>query len=503
MRQDKRTTRRSFLGTSLAGGLALSLPLRGAIAAPATARVAGANGDIRIAMIGLGGPGGVGGRGRQLLERLEKIEGVRVAALCDVDEGILNRGVKAFQDRGEKVKAYQDLRKVLDDPEIDAVAVALPNHWHVLAAVWACEAGKDVYVEKPVSYNIWEGRQLVEAARKYGRIVQVGMQSRSSPDVCQAREFIRSGQMGRILYAYAVNYKRRDSIGKVAGPQPIPPEVDYGLWCGPAPLEPLMRKELHYDWHWDWTTGNGEMGNNGVHFLDMCRWITGQEELPPRAMSLGGRFGYDDDAETPNTHVAMLGYPSTPIFCEIRGLPDDKGADSMHTQRGVDKGIIVQCEGGHFAGAFLDGAAYDKDGREIKKFGSGLKWHEMEILHMANFLDAVRSRKADELNTPILAGHLSAALCHMANVSYRVGAETPPGEIAETLKGNAVMADAFERCRQHLSAHGMNIEKTPVVLGPWVTIDGATEQFVGEYAERANELSRRAYRKPFVVPQLA
>jgi len=497
----KRSTRRQFLQNSLAGGLAIGLSGRGTLAAPFS-RSAGANDDIRVAMIGMGGFGGVGGRGRQLIDRLGGVSGVRIAALCDVDKTLLGHEVQKLQKRKQRAKAYTDLRQVFDDKEIDAVFIATPNHWHALATVWACQAGKDVYVEKPVSYTIWEGRQMVEAARKYKRIVQAGTQGRSSDILGHAIEFIQDGQLGKILYAHAINYKRRKSIGKVARPQTIPFSVDYNSWLGPAPSVALMRKELHYDWHWDWSTGNGEMGNNGVHYLDMCRWALGQNGLPRRAMSVGGRFGYDDDGQTPNTQVAILDYESAPIVCEIRGLAEKKNATSMDKFRNVDKGIIIQCEGGSFAGSFLGGTVYDNKGQKIRDFNDRRKFGELAVLHQINFVEAMRSRKDSDLRADILQGHLSAALCHMANTSHRLGTESGPEAMREMTKGNSQWSDASQRVRQHLQSNGIDLEKTRVVLGPWVTMDSDQEKFIDEHSNQANALSRRKYRKPFVVPEI-
>src|SRR6185369_342124 len=254
----KPTTRRDFLKRSITASLALNLP-RIITAAEGQSKVIGPNDTVRLAVIGLGGTeivGGVGGRGHQLIGRLGDVPGVRIVALCDVDRSFLDRELRPFKDRGETVATYVDLRRVLDDKSIDAVVIALPNHWHALATVWACQAGKDVYVEKPFSYNIWEGRQMVAGARKYGRMVQVGMQNRSSTLLGQAFESLRKGELGALRYAHALVYRPRDGIGKVSAPTPVPATVDYDLWCGPAPKTPLLRKQLHYEWHWFWATGN-------------------------------------------------------------------------------------------------------------------------------------------------------------------------------------------------------------------------------------------------------
>jgi len=249
-------------------------------------QVAGASSDIRVAVVGFGGRGG------SHISAFSKMPGVRLVALCDCDEMILGAGGKKCADQGKPVKGYRDYRQVLEAKDVDVIASATPNHWHSLNVVWACQAGKDVYIEKPISHNVWEGRQAVEAARKYRRIVQSGTQSRSSrTGIAAAVEWVRAGNLGKIKVSRALCYKRRASIGKVDGPQPIPPEIDYDLWCGPAEKLPLMRKRLHYDWHWVWNTGNGDLGNQGIHEMDVARWFLGVMELSPRVLSVGGASG--------------------------------------------------------------------------------------------------------------------------------------------------------------------------------------------------------------------
>ncbi len=496
-------TRRRFLQSSLVGGAALTLPGRSTIAAP-FAKPTGANDDIRVAMIGLGelGGPGVGARGHQLINALRKVPGVRIVALCDVDKRILRREMERFAGWNESVKPYTDMRDVFDADDVDAVFVATPNHWHALATIRACQAGKDVYVEKPASHSIWEGRQMVAAARKHKRIVQVGTQSRSSDVSQQAVEFLQSGQLGKIQYVQAIVYRRRESIGKVTGPQPVPESVDYDLWLGPAPKTPPMRRVFHYDWHWVWATGNGEIGNNGVHYLDRCRWLLGENGLPRRAMSLGGRFAFDDDGQTPNTQIALLDYRTAPIICEVRGLPEKPGSKKMDTFRSLTKGIVVQCEGGYYLNGSGPVAVFNNKGQKIKEFTDRRSPEEQGSAHQANFLDAMRSRKIDDLNAEILDGHHSAALCHMANVSYRLGKESNRNAMADATAGNPQMSDAFERLESHLAANEIDLTKTPAMLGPWVTMDPSSEEFVGDFAEQANTLSRRDYRAPFVVPEI-
>jgi predicted dehydrogenase len=469
--------RRDFMTASMAAGLSMAVPY---------SRVRGANNDIRLAVVG------IGGQGANHINWFRKIPGVRVVAICDADRNFLQREQKKFTDRNEKVDTYVDCRKLLEDKNIDAVTTATPNHWHALVTVWACQAGKDVYVEKPVCHNIWEGRRMVEAARKYSRIVQAGTQRRSDVGLREAIDYINQGNLGQVRLVRGFVYGLRKSIGKVDGPQPVPETVDYNLWCGPAPMTPLMRKELHYDWHWVWPTGDRDFGNNGIHYIDICRWITGQSKLPPRVVSLGGRFGYVDDGETPNTQIVYLDYQPVPILFELRNLPRVKGDSAMDHYRGVRYGIVVDCEDGYFAG----GWAYDKSGKRLKQFrlteGEG---------HHENFIQAVRSRKVSDLNADVLEGHLSAALCHMGNISQRLGKEASRDQILAQFKGKADLVESFERVQEHLLVNGVDLQQTPRMLGPWLTMDPQTETFTGEFADEANKLARGSYREPFVVPE--
>ena len=466
---------------SIAAGAALAVPF---------SRVLGANDDIRVAVVGFAG------KGAQHIQVFHDLPGVRVVALCDVDKEILGREVKRFTERSDKVDAYTDVRKLLDDKSIDAVVTASPNHWHALITVWACQAGKDVYVEKPATHNIWEGRKMVEAARKYKRIVQTGTQNRSDVGLQEAIQYIHRGNLGRILWVHGLWFKLRPSIGKVNGPQQVPLSIDYDLWTGPAPLRPLMRERLHYDWHWVWSTGNGDMGNLGAHQIDDCRWIADQSGFPARVMSIGGRFGYVDDGETPNTQMAIYDYQPAPIIIEVRGLPRQKGLRACDHYRNLRSGNVVQCEHGYFAGGRGGGWVYDNENNKMKQFiGDGGAGHQ------ANFIKAVRSRKTADLNADILEGHISAALCHMANISYRLGRTTSPDDIKEAIKANKEASETFERLQAHLVANDVDLGKTAAVLGPWLKIDSDKERFVGDFPTRwANELLRRDYREPFVVP---
>ena len=307
-----RLNRRQFIHSSLAAGAVLASPL---------SRVLGANDAIRLGVIGVGSSVKIGGMGKKEIAAFLPLPGVRITALCDCDSANLMPQVKKLREKDPNVKAYADMRELLDDKNVDAVIITTPNHWHALATIWAGQAGKDVYVQKPTAHTIFEGRRMVEAARKYNRIVQAPHGPRERTGFAEALDYVRQGNLGKVLYAHGLNYKPRPGIGKVAGPQPIPESLNYDLWCGPADKRPLMREQLHYDWHWDWNTGNGDIGNMGIHYTDGSRWGLGQNTLPAHVMSLGGRFGYEDDGQTPNTQIIFLDYKPAPIIFEVRGLP--------------------------------------------------------------------------------------------------------------------------------------------------------------------------------------
>ena len=484
----KTFTRREFLKTSVSAGIAIGATTPG-LRASSYNRILGANNTIRIAVVGFNS------KGAQHIEVFHNLEGVRVVALCDVDQNVLNRQAQEFKDRKEEVKTYKDVRSVLDDKDIDAVVVATPNHWHSLIGIWACQAEKDVYVEKPISHNIWEGRKLVEAARKYDRIVQAGTQNRSDVGFREAIAYLREGHLGKLLWARGVWYKMRESIGRVTEPQAIPDNIDYDLWTGPASLKPLMRPKLHYDWHWFWETGNGDMGNLGLHQIDDCRFAMELDGLPERVMSLGGRYAFDDDAETPNTQIAFFDYKPTPVMIEIRNLPTTKGRRAMDHLHGVRSGNILQCEHGYFAGGRYGGWVYDNDDKKIKQFpGDGGGTHQQ------NFIEAMRSRKHSDLRAEILAGHISSVLCHIANISYRLGKAMSQEEMREVIHPQA--KDALESFAGHLAKNEVDFNKEPTICGPWLSLDEKTEAFAGDHSSSANQLRRRQeYRQPFVVPE--
>ena len=490
-----RLNRRQFIGGSVAAGIALATP---------GSKVRGANNDIRLGVIGVGSSVKIGGMGKKEIRAHLKIPGIRFTALCDCDKAHLMPEIERLREHNPSIRAYTDMRELLDDKNVDAVIVTTPNHWHALATIWACQAGKDVYVQKPTAHTIFEGRKMVEAARKYKRIVQAPHGPRERTGFAEAFEYVRQGKLGRILYAHGLNYKPRETIGKVNGPQPIPESLNYDLWCGPADKRPLTREYLHYDWHWDWNTGNGDLGNMGIHYMDGCRWGLGQNTLPRHVASLGGRFGYEDDGETPNTQIIFLDYKPAPILFEVRGLPKSKAqrgsrwrASDMDTCTGIQIGTIIRCENGYVTGRAGGGkaVAYDNSGNVIKEF-----MPTTPDLH-TNFLDAVRSRRAEDIIAPVLQGHLSASLVHLSNISYRLGKQASSEEIREAVKGEKTVADAFDRFLTHLDANEIDLKRTPVRMGPMLTFDPQKERFTGAFSESANMFVSRNYREPYVVPE--
>lgn len=490
--QSQKLNRRQFLKSSALAAASASLwpALSGCKTTPQRtvhSRIRGANEDIRIAVVGFNG------RGKDHLKGFSTTKGVRIVALCDVDKKVLDSEVAAFDKKNEKVTAYQDIRKLLEDPNVDAISIATPNHWHSLAAIWAVQSGHDVYVEKPVSHNVWEGRQVINAARKYGQIVQTGTQCRSSTGLREAIQWVREGNLGKIKLVRGLCYKRRASIGKTTGPQPVPASIDYDIWTGPAPMEPLRRSKLHYDWHWVWPTGNGDLGNQGIHQMDISRWFLGEQALSPRIISVGGRLGYEDDGTTPNTLIVMHEYAAAPLIFEVRGLPEKSGSEKMDNIHGAGVGVVVECEGGKLVmPSYTKVHVYDKDDKEIKSFDGSES-------HFANFIKAVRSRNPADLNADIQEGHLSSALCHTGNISYRLGKATQPDALRDAVKNNAALAESLGRMEDHLKVNLVDTAKTPLTLGEHLTMDPKTERFHGNSA--ANKMLTRHYRKPFVVPE--
>jgi len=374
----------------------------------------GANDRIRVAVVG------VRGRGRDHVTGMAKANNVQVAAVCDIDQANVERAQAMTVSLGQaKPEGVSDLRKLLENKSIDAVMIATCNHWHALAAIWACQAGKDVYVEKPACHNIFEGRKMVEAARKYNRIVQCGMQSRSIAHKQEAIRLLREGVIGNVYMAKGLCFKRRVSIGR-SPDGPVPAGVNYDMWLGPAPLRPFNPNRFHYNWHWFWDYGNGDIGNQGVHELDVARWGLHQTGLPSSVFSDGGKFVYDDDQETPNTQLATFNYGKLRLVFEVRGLLTHSEG-SIPREGGNSIGNIFYGSEGYLS---VDSTGYQvflgEKHERVKdvKAKEGI-WDTQP--HFDNFIAAVRTRKASDLNADIEEGHQSAALCHLANISFLLG----------------------------------------------------------------------------------
>ncbi|MCB1061890.1 MAG: Gfo/Idh/MocA family oxidoreductase [Verrucomicrobiae bacterium] len=474
----KNLSRRRFFEDSVMAAAAAALPV------PLLAqdrKSVSPNEKLTVAIIGCGI------RGKAHAKELARLADCDIAYVCDPDldradevgallSGELNRPMP---------KKVQDLRVILDDPSVDAVTIATPNHWHALAAIWAMQAGKDAYVEKPVSQNVDEGRRIVQTARKLGRICQTGTQNRSRGALASAIQYIHEGKLGEVKLARSIIYGGRGSIG---GPVEcvIPPRCDYNLWAGPAPMTKLTRPRFHYDWHWMWDTGNGDIGNSNVHSIDICRWGLGVTGLGRSVMSYGGRLGYTDVAETPNSQVGIFDFGDKTIVSETRGLksaPFHPVIKAMWFFYGSE-GIIAET------------GLYDPEGQLLKAFEG------KSVSHFANFLDAVRSRKQEDLKAEILEGHQSSSLCHLANISYRLGQKSSLTDIQKHLGDIQVKDDVQEtldRTRHYLVDAGVDLEKTPMTLGQRLKLDGDKEQFLDNAA--ADALLTREYRAPFVVPK--
>ena len=486
-----RQSRREFLERSMFAAAAAATGSQFIEPRAARAQSTSPNERLRVAVIG------VNGRGQSHLFEaggFTNRKDCEVVAICDADEQVgQTRGVAAVEKKtGKKPAYYQDLRKLLEDKSIDIVTIATPNHWHALAAIWAIQAGKDVYVEKPVSHNVSEGRRIVDAARKHGRICQTGTQCRSMAGTIAAIEYVQSGKIGDVKLARGLCYKSRGSIG-ARGVYDVPTSVDYDVWCGPAPMHPLTRPKFHYDWHWQWDYGNGDLGNQGIHQMDIARWGLGVDDLGRGVVSYGGRFGYEDAGETANTQVSVFDYGDKTLVFEVRGL-------KTSPYKGAGVGVIFHGSNGYVVLASYDGgAAFDLAGNKVQDFKAGGD-------HYGNFVDAVRSRKPADLRADILQGHLSSALCHLGNISYRLGEPVPLADVRSHLEATRPAAEAletFERFSGHLAENHVDLEKHPIQFGARLALDGKAETFTGPLSDKANPMLSRDYRKGFVVPQAA
>jgi len=472
-------TRRDFVKNSMAAAIVAALP---------SSRVRGANDSIRVGVVGLGGRGTIAH-----IPSFSNQQNVTVAAISDADTDRMAAAAKTIESKySHGVEQFQDMRQMFDSKDIDVIGNATQNYWHGLSTIWACQAGKHVYVEKPLSHYIWEGRQMVNAARKYDRLVQCGTQHRSEESIAQAIQWIRQGNLGKIKYITAFANKPRTSCGKRETPLPIPETINYDLWCGPARKLPVYRDRLQYDCSFDWNTGDGESCNQGVHEIDVARWCLGEKMLPRRVMSIGGRFVFNDACDVPNTQIIYYDFPTAPVLYEVHNLLQAKDSKEVPSFRGERVGVIVDCEGGSVS--LYRGIAWDKDGKQIQTFKGGGD-------HFVNFIEAVRAGRRDVLNAEVLEGHLSTAICHVGNISYRLGKQASVKEMRDAVRDVPLFAEMLEGLLEHLKAHEIDPEGKTVTLGPWLEIDRQNERFK-DNAE-ANRLVRGFYREPYVVPDLS
>jgi predicted dehydrogenase len=483
-------TRRQFLEDSMfAAAATVAAGSANELMAEEETQSSSPNERLRVAVVG------VRGRGGSHIGAFAGRKDTEVVYLCDPDREIGARRAQEVGKRqgGRAPQFVEDMRTAFDDPSVDIVSIATPNHWHALSAIWAMQSGKDVYVEKPVSHNVSEGRRMVQIARKHGKICQTGTQCRSNPGMIAAMDFVQSGKIGKVSVARGLCYKPRGSIGPrgatASTPAYNPPEsVNYDLWLGPAPQAPLTRSRFHYDWHWQWPYGNGDLGNQGIHQMDLARWGLGVDHLSHSVMSYGGRFGYVDAGDTANTQVIVHDYGEQALVFEVRGL---KTSGFKNARVGV---IFEGSEGYLVMNSYDRGAAFDLDGEKIEEFSGGGN-------HFNNFLAAVRSRKHDDLNADIEEGHVSSALCHLGNISYRLG-ETVDFDKAlprlEQLSSSENVAATLERTLGHLRDNGIDLKKTQLQLGSHLPFDPSSETFQDN--ERADQMLTRVYREPFVVP---
>lgn len=454
MKNNKSNSRRTFLRKAATGALLAGVSVAGKATEPIKVPTIlpegakGANERIRIAVLG------INGRGKNHIEEvmgLSAKSNVEVVALCDPDMNLLQDRAGEFEKKyGKKVVIEQDFRKTYQDKNIDAVTIASPNHWHALQTIWACQAGKDVYVEKPATHNIYEGKKMIEAAYKYNRIVQHGVQLRSSPAIREAIQHLQNGLIGRVYMSRGLVYRWRVDIGN-KGISQTPPGLNYDLWCGPAPMRPFTKNLVHYNWHWHWNYGNGDVGNQGIHETDLCMWGLGVDHLPQRITSMGGKFLWDDCKEVPEIQTSIYHYPKEKkmIQFEVRNwctnLEDGAGVGNIFYG---DKGYLV-VRGYDTYESFL--------GEKREKGPARSEKGEL-TLHFQNWFDAIRARDMSIQNGPVQTGHLASSLAHLGNISHRLGRQ--------------------------------------------LEFDSVAERFIGEGENEANAMLSRDYRAPYLLPEV-
>ncbi|MEM7144156.1 MAG: Gfo/Idh/MocA family oxidoreductase [Verrucomicrobiota bacterium] len=474
--QKSNLPRRTFIKGMAAAGA-------GVLAGPSI-NVLGAGYEVRVGVIGCGG------KGNGHIKAINAIEGAKVVAFCDAD---LSRAEKAAKG-DSSARLVQDYREILEMKDIDAITTATPNHWHAAMAVSACQAGKHVYVEKPVSHSLWEGQQMIAAARKYNRMVQGGTQQRSCPAPQECGKDLRAGKYGKVLWVHCMKLNQRGPIGFVTEPCEIPEEIDYNLWCGPAPDDPPMREKFHYDWHWQWNWGDGEMGNWAVHYTDDLCHMLGWDKLPSKVQSGGGRFVWKDNGETPNMMFSRMEYDGIPVIVETRNLPYAKGRDTDGVYMDFRGGNIIRCENALIKISRGGGRAYELDGKTVIKDYPGNAGKG----HYQNFVEAIREDDSDVLNAEIATGHISSGMCHLANASYKLADTATVDDVRASFSGHEDAVNTIDSVFQQLEMNEASLDD--LVLGPELAFDAESEQFTGDEADKANPLLRLPHREEFAIP---
>lgn len=473
--------RRRFIKTVGATALAtFGFPALGA---------AGANERVRLGLIGCGLRGG------QLLKQFNNMKDIEFVAIADPDTEHLDK-VAAMAGEGNRPMPdkIQDYRKLLERPDIDAVVIASPNHWHALHTIHACQAGKDVYVEKPVTHHLGEHAVMLEAEKTHKRIVQAGTQNRSEVGLKEAFDAMRAGELGAIVSARGLCYRNRASIGKIDTALTPPASLNYDLWLGPAADQPLMRPQLHYDWHWDYNTGDGDMGNQGPHELDLIAMALGDPELPKSMRSFGGRFAWNDAGNTANMHTSWFEMGGVPVIFEVNNLWMNPGTNSSPAFKSLRVGVIITCEKGEFRGGRGGGQFVSLDGKDRMKRFAG----DGGSNHPRNFIDAIRSRRSQDLAAPLWASCRSAVLSHMANISHRAGEEAAVASIREAMPDQKELHEVLETQVAHLSRWDIDADKTQFTLGQQVTIDPKTARVTGDLA--GSPLEAPVHREGYALP---
>jgi hypothetical protein len=476
---------------SLAGAALATLPASDPAAAADDRPPVAPSERVRVAVVG------VNGQGSNHVGCWLDTPEAEVVAICDIDPAAYERlCAKRFKNAARPPDYVQDVRRLLERNDIDAVSIATPNHWHALMAVWAMQSGKDVYVEKPCSHNVEEGRVITDWARKLGRMCQMGAQSRSTTGMRQTIDFVTSGRIGPVKVAHAVCFRPRPSIGLVDTPAPLPPGLDFDLWAGPAPAVVPKRKRLHYDWHWTHLTGNGDLGNQNPHELDKARWAIGKQEFPRKVVSLGGRLGYVDNGDVANCQVTIYQWDDALLISDVRGLPIKAPVAFGLPAGGPFRGacnIWYGTEGFAVGPSYFAGAAFDYDGKELGTWSGGSYQQ-----HFGNFVKAIKSRNRADLHLDIEEGHLSSALAHLGNVSWALGETVAPGTRPTLAADDPRVAASLDTFEAYLADHRIDYATTPLKLGRELRLDPRTER---SDDPEANRLFTREYRTGYELPR--